>query len=105
MAPEVVSGEFTDAAPPIDMWSLGIVLYEILTKRIPFNGKSEAEVKKAILTYEPQFAKGSRISKPCRALIRSLLNKNRKERMTAFQAQQHPWLRDKFKDEEKEKQK
>lgn len=41
MAPEIGSGSYTKA---IDIYSLGIILYEMLTGDLPFSGKSMAEI-------------------------------------------------------------
>ncbi len=51
MSPEQARGE------PVghfsDIWSLGVVLYEILTGHVPFGGSTPEEVKTAILEREP----------------------------------------------------
>ena len=51
MSPEQVRGEELDCRS--DIFSFGVVLYELLSGRRPFEAKSSAEVISAILTAEP----------------------------------------------------
>ncbi|MEO8379568.1 MAG: protein kinase [Acidobacteriota bacterium] len=51
MSPEQVRGEHLDARS--DIFSLGIVLFEMLTGRAPFQARSAVETMSAILTEEP----------------------------------------------------
>ena len=51
MAPEQLEGKEADART--DIWALGCVLYEMITGRRPFQGKTQASLIGAIMTSEP----------------------------------------------------
>jgi predicted Ser/Thr protein kinase len=52
MAPEQVSGDVEAMGPCCDIYSLGVVLYELLTAQLPFQGPTAA-VLGQIMTQEP----------------------------------------------------
>ena len=54
MAPEQVRREVSDRRA--DVFSLGVVLYELLTDVKPFRGESLAQIRDAVLNHEPPLA-------------------------------------------------
>ena len=51
MSPEQASGEAVDARS--DLFSLGVLLYEMLSGRSPFRAGSSAETLRRVLTHQP----------------------------------------------------
>ncbi len=54
MAPEQVRGETQKIDARTDIWALGVILYQILAGRRPFQGPTTAEVFEAIKQADPQ---------------------------------------------------
>jgi eukaryotic-like serine/threonine-protein kinase len=91
MSPEQIRGEAVDAET--DMWSLGIVLYEMLTGDHPFRGDSDATVMHAILREEPRPPDDLRRGVPSEVagLALALLSRDPRERSTGFERlREHP---------------
>jgi serine/threonine-protein kinase len=73
MAPEVLRGERADARS--DIWSLGVLLYELVTGALPFRGRTSFETSSAILG-EPAQPLGMRVPLVLRLVIDRCLTKD-----------------------------
>jgi hypothetical protein len=54
MAPEISTGNY---GKPVDVYAAGIILYEMLTGRVPFDGESSGEILMKHLTAPPDLSK------------------------------------------------
>lgn len=72
MAPELLRGEAADARS--DIWSLGVLLYEMATGERPFGGATAFELSAAILHDPPRAL--PRVPLPLQSIIRQCLEKD-----------------------------
>jgi len=76
MAPEIGKGIY---GKEIDIYALGIILYEMLTGRVPFEGESSQEIIMKHLTADPDL---SGIQQPYRAIIQRAMQKDPQKRFS-----------------------
>ena len=73
MAPEAIRGEPQDERS--DLWSLGIVLYELLTGKLPFQGRNSLDLAAAILSGPPVSIPDS-VPPPLATVVSRLLSRD-----------------------------
>ena len=79
MAPEIGAGSYNRS---IDIYALGVLLYEMLTGDVPFDGSSPAEILMKHMTATPDLG---RIEEPFVRVIRKALAKDPSERYQTVQ--------------------
>ncbi|XP_014352390.1 myosin light chain kinase 3-like [Latimeria chalumnae] len=93
LAPEVINYDFVSF--PTDMWSVGIIVYMLLSGLSPFLGGSDTETMNNILCCDWSFEEESfgKVSRDAKDFVKSLLVKEKGGRLSASECLRHPWLR------------
>lgn len=89
MAPEMVENKSYDHR--VDIWSLGVLLYELAHGHEPFRAKSHTQKLQQIL--DNDYTISPEISPLIKDLIEKLLRANPDERFTFQQIFEHDWLK------------
>jgi len=91
VAPEVLKGEYDTRA---DLWSMGVILYMLLSGTAPFTGKKQQEVLFAIIRREINFRLPvwDKVSADAKAMVNALLTTEPLDRPTALMTLTHPWM-------------
>jgi calcium-dependent protein kinase len=90
-APEVLEGDYDCKS---DIWSIGIIMYIILTGKAPYEGRSNKQILHEIKKHPFQltFENSSPLSPSSSDLLSKFLTINSKSRISALEALQHPWI-------------
>ncbi|KAG5628641.1 hypothetical protein H5410_000358 [Solanum commersonii] len=91
VAPEVLRKRY---GPEADIWSAGVIIYILLSGIPPFWGESEEEIFDEVLHGDIDFELDPwpKISQGAKDLVRRMLIRDPKKRLTAHEVLCHPWV-------------
>ncbi|TNV80972.1 hypothetical protein FGO68_gene3591 [Halteria grandinella] len=91
IAPEVLKGEYDEKC---DVWSIGVILYILLSGEPPFPGGDDKEILRNVIQGKVSFTrevwKGR--SEEVKSFIKKMMKMNSRDRPTASESLQHPWM-------------
>ena len=88
-APEMLNGK-EYKAPPVDIWSSGVILYAMLCGYLPFEDDDNEELYKKICS--GKFTIPAFVSDPAKDLIKKILVTDPSHRIGIYQIKNHPWF-------------
>uniref|UniRef100_A0A671TDL5 non-specific serine/threonine protein kinase n=1 Tax=Sinocyclocheilus anshuiensis TaxID=1608454 RepID=A0A671TDL5_9TELE len=96
-APELFQGKKYDG-PEVDVWSLGVILYTLVSGSLPFDGQNLKELRERVLRgkYRIPFY----MSTDCESLLKRFLVLNPAKRGTLEQIMKERWINAGFDDDE-----
>jgi len=88
LAPEMLHNEPHGA--PVDIWTLGVLLFEMLTGRAPFIEAKRVDALRRITQVDLRFP--SEVSATAQDLLRQLIVRAPQSRLPLRRAVEHPWV-------------
>jgi calcium-dependent protein kinase len=95
MSPETFQGNY---GSPADLWSVGVIAYELMCGRKPWTAKDSFELIQQVCRAQysledyQRFPRWAHATPESKDFCQSLIQKDPSKRPTALQALQHPWM-------------
>ena len=89
LAPEMIKQQGHNET--IDLWNLGVLMFEFLTGKPPFEGNTQNELFKNIENIKINYPKG--FSTLAKDLVSKLLKVDPKQRIPLNEIKKHPWFK------------
>jgi calcium-dependent protein kinase len=91
MSPEMIDGQ---ADPVSDMWSVGVIVYQMITGKLPFESSENESLYDKIKNsdYNKEYLEDIECSDEVKDFIDKTLQKDIKLRLTTQEGLNHPWI-------------
>ena len=90
MAPEIINGNIYNAK--VDIWSIGALLFQLLTGSHPFKGKNMEELRNNLKSGAYKIPRDVNVSIECLDFLNSCLKFDSCKRKAISLLLNHPWL-------------
>ncbi|CAM9864535.1 unnamed protein product [Ectocarpus sp. 13 AM-2016] len=88
LPPEMVEGKEHNEA--VDIWALGVLMYELLVGNPPFDAQGHSATYRRIINVDLRYP--SHVTPEARDLIGRLIRKKPSDRLPLERVPQHPWI-------------